>query len=286
MDKNQAITATRNGAIAALVSAGLTAFIVTMAILSDAGGKLSVFNDAVNYIDVALILLLSFGMYRKSRVASIVMVVYFVVAKIILATETGSYSGIVVSLIFIYFFARAVQGAFVYHKLEKAENPEYKPAGKWMYFLGIPTALVFVVFLGFALLSTVGVIPSTRVQSAGEIPASDIASLLDEGVIYSDDQVRYFYSQGLTSVLESGNILTQDRVIFYYLDEAEGMLVYEIPVNEITEVTLEQQGDMTNDSVYKVSTADPDKWIKLFLSVEQKGDQKFVSALRSQVAER
>ena len=32
-----------------------------------------------------------------------------------------------------------------------------------------------------------------------------------------------------------------------------------------------------------ISTNDPERWIKLFLSIEQKGDQNFVSALRRKI---
>jgi len=283
MNKSEAIKATKNGAIAACISAAITVIIVLIAISTDAEGKLALFNDPANFIDVALILACAFGMYKRSRVASALIFIYFLAAKAIISIETQAYSGIGMALVFLYFYGKAIQGSFVYHKLEKEENPDYKATTKWTYIIGVPSVLIVVVLIGFALMSTTGVVPSTRVQAENEIKTNDISTLRSHGIINANDNVDYFYSQGLSSILESGNILTQDRVILYFTDEKEGLQIYEIPVNEITNVEMESQGDTFNDSVYKVNTKDPERWIKLFLSVEQKGDQKFVKALQDRL---
>lgn len=284
MNKTQAIKATRNGAIAALISAAMTIVIVLIAIKFDEEkGLLAPFNDPVNFVDVVFVLICAIGMYRKSRVASVLIFVYFLAARINIAVETQAYQGLVGALIFLYFYGKAIQGSFVYHKLEKEDNPGYKATTKWTYILGIPSILVVVVPIGLLIMSSFGVITSTRVQAGSEIKTEDVIDLRSNGIIASDENIDYFYSQGLTSILESGNILTKDRVILYVTDESEGLQVYEIPLNEITDVVLESQGDTLNDSVYKVTTKDPDQWLKLFLSVEQKGDQKFVTALRDRL---
>lgn len=283
MNKSEAIKAIKNGAIAACISAAMTVIIVLIAINTDAEGKLALFNDPANFIDVVLILACAFGMYKKSRAASVLIFIYFLSAKIIISIETQAYAGLWMALVFLYFYGKAIQGSFMYHKLEKEDNPDYKATTKWTYIIGAPSIIIVVVLIGFALMSTTGVVPSTRVQANNEIKTSDISTLISNGIITANDNVDYFYSQGLSSILESGNILTQDRVIFYVTDEKEGLQIYEIPVNEITNVKMESQGNTFNDSVYKVNTKDPDRWIKLFLSVEQKGDQKFVKTLRDRL---
>lgn len=283
MNKSEAIKATKNGAIAACISAAMTVIVVLIAINTDAEGKLALFNNPANFIDVALILACAIGMYKRSRVASVIAFIYFLSAKLIISIETQAYSGLGMALVFLYFYGKAIQGSFVYHKLEKEENPDYKATTKWTYIIGIPSVLIVAILIGFSLMSTTGVVPSTRVQSKGEIRTNDISTLRSHGIINANDNVDYFYSQGLSSILESGNILTQDRVILYVTDKKKGLQIYEIPVNEITNVEMESQGDTFNDSVYKVTTKDPERWIKLFLSVEQKGDQKFVKALRDRL---
>ncbi len=283
MNKSEAKKAIKNGAIAACISAAMTVIIVLIAINTDAEGKYAIFNDPANFFDVVLILACAFGMYKRSRVASILIFFYFLVAKVIISIETQSYGGLGLALVFLYFYGKAIQGSFVYHKLEKEENPDYKATTKWTYIISVPSVLIVTVLIGFALMSTVGLVPSTRVLAKNEIKTKDIATLRSHDIIASHDNVDYFYSQGLSSILESGNILTQDRVILYFTDEKEGLQVYEISVNEITNVEIESRGDTFNDSVYIVNTNDPERWIKLFLSVEQKGDQKFVKALRDRL---
>ncbi len=284
MNKSEAIKATKNGAIAACVSAAITIIFILIAMNSDAEGMLVLWSDPSNFIDVVLILACAFGMYKKSRAASVIIVFYFIAAKVIIFVEAPAFNGIAVGLVILYFYCKAIQGSFVYHKLEKEENPDYKITSKWAYILGIPSLILVVSLFGFAVMSTTGVIPSTRVQTGSELKTSEITILRSRGIISIEDNINYFYSQGMISILESGNVLTQDRVILYMIDENDALQVYEIPLNEITDVVLESEGDVVNDSVYKVTTKDPERWIKLFLSVEQKGDQKFVQALRNKIS--
>ena len=283
MNKSEAIRATRNGAIAACVSAAVTVVVAVIAISTDAGGKLAFFNDPFVFLDIALVLGCAFGMYRKSRVASVLLFVYFIASKIIVHAETQSYGGIGVALVFLYFYGRAVLGSFRYHQLEKEQDPDYKAATKWSYIVGIPAVLIVTVVIGGALISTTGVMPSTRVQDSSEIRTKDLATLRSHGIVGPDEYVHYFYSQGFSSILESGNILTEERVILYVTEEDDRVEIYEIPLNEVTGVVLESRGDMVNDSVYRVDTKDPERWLRLYLSVERKGDEEFVEALRKRL---
>ena len=279
MDREAAIKATKNGAIAACISASFTLLIVTIAIMSDASGKLALWNDPFSFIDVGLIALCAFGMYKQSRVAAVFLFVYFIGAKIIISMETQQFSGAAVALIFLYYYAKAIQGAFVYHRIEKQENPEYKAVTNWWLFLGTPAAVIVLILLVFAVMSTTGVVPSTRVMSQQEMLQKDVDMLYAEGVVGGDENVLYFYSQGVTSIMQSGNVLTQERVILYLTDENNELQVYALGLNEVTHVTQEIKGSTFEDSVYLVSTQDPDRWLKLFLSTEQKGDQAFVDEL-------
>ena len=142
MNKSEAIKATRHGAIAALVAAAISGFVVVVAILTDARGILAQWNDPAFVIDIVLVLVCAYGMYRKSRTAALLMFFYYLIDRIIIAIETEVSIGVIVTIVFLYFFGRAIQGAFVYHKLLKEENPEYKATTKWAYILGIPSILV------------------------------------------------------------------------------------------------------------------------------------------------
>ena len=54
--------------------------------------------------------------------SNFIIFVYFIIAKIIIGIEMGKMTGFVTSLIFLYFYGKAIQGTFTYHKIEKAEG--------------------------------------------------------------------------------------------------------------------------------------------------------------------
>lgn len=283
MNKDEALKSIKNGVIAALVSAGFTFIVIAIAITTDSSGELAMFNDPFNFFDFGLIIVCAFGIYKKSRVAAVTLLVYFIAAKLMIAFDSGKFSGIGVSLIFIYFYSKAIQGTFAYHKIEKAENPNYKPSSKLWLIIGIPLALVSIGLIVIGVMSTTGLIPSTRVLSESEIPSSTVDKLIEQKIIANTDQVLYFYAQGLT-LEESGNVLTQDEVILYYQNDEEEMEIYALNLNEVTSIVLEEEGTGFNDSIYKISADDPEMWLNLYLSTEQKGDEKFVEELRARSA--
>jgi len=185
--------------------------------------------------------------------------------------------------VFLYFYGKAVQGTYVFHKIEKEENPNYKPTPKWAYYVGIPTVSIFIILIGFGLITMTGLVPSTEVQAGIEMSRKDNGLLISNNIISKDDHIEYFYSYGFTSILEGGNVLTDNRVIIYWPDENKELQIYEIYFNDIASVELIQTGNLMNDSVYKVNSFNPDAWLQLELSTENRGDINFIEALRGKI---
>ncbi len=72
------------------------------------------------FIDVFLTFGLSFGIYKKSRVCAVIIFVYFIFSKLVLwESLKGNPIGLIVSIVFVYFFWQGVQGTFAYHKITK-----------------------------------------------------------------------------------------------------------------------------------------------------------------------
>ncbi|MEL7023950.1 MAG: hypothetical protein AAGL69_09410 [Pseudomonadota bacterium] len=282
MTKDEAISATRIGAIAACVSAGISSVVAGIAILTDAGGELAVFNDPLYVVDVVFLLLLAFGMYRKSRTAAVLAFVYFLASKAILATDSGQLSGLPLSLLFLYFFGNAARGAFVFHRLERADNPSYRPTSKLKAAVMVVGSIVIVGLSGLALLTTTGVLASTRVLSGSEMSSSDIERLQEAGIVDRDEQIQFFYADSLT-LLASGNVLTDRRVVAYHTLENGEREVFPVRFEHIVSVELEEPGGSMSDSIYRIEQEDPDNWVRLFLSTEQKGDEAFIAALRQRI---
>lgn len=283
MTKEDSIKATRNGAIAACISGALTLGIMLVAMYGDSSGTLAYWNSPLILFDVAIAFGCAFGIYKKSRAASIFIFIYFIFAKLVTGIETGRVSGIGTALVFLYFYGRAIQGAYVFHKVEKAENPDYKPAPKWLYFTGIPLAILIFVFMGIGLLSVTGVLPSTEVQNGRDLLTRDRDLLVSNGVVSDSDHIEYFYSWGVTSIIEGGAILTRDRVILYLPDENQEIMVYQIFIDDVETIEQIEIGDFFNDSVYRVIAREPENWIQIPLSAENRGDERFIESLRSRL---
>lgn len=107
----------RNGWIAAIVSGVMTIAIMILAITT---GTLANLFDIWTSLDVILIFVLAFGIYKKSRTAATIMFVYFLASKIWIVVETGRASGLLMGFIFLYFYFQAMVATYQYHKLRKS----------------------------------------------------------------------------------------------------------------------------------------------------------------------
>lgn len=104
-----------HGVAAACISGGWT-LAITLAAMS---GRMIPGVDAWTLIDVALIFGLAYGIWRRSRAASTAMLVYFVASKLILFGETGQPSGVLMSVLLTYLYARAMTAIFRLHALRR-----------------------------------------------------------------------------------------------------------------------------------------------------------------------
>ncbi|NIO09099.1 MAG: hypothetical protein GTO40_14235 [Deltaproteobacteria bacterium] len=285
MDEHQAVRAAKAGAVAAFISGGLTAVVVLFAMLSNAQGALGYWNDPVMFFDIFFILGCAAGLLRNSRSAAILITVYFLLSKVVIYLETGKLAGLGMSLVFVYFFARAVYGTFVYHRIRKEEEPGYRPASRWTYFIGIPAGIVLFVITGFGAMTLIGVFPSTEVATGADMRQKDRALLIETGIVDPREEIAFFYSHGFLSILEDGNVLTDQRVIRYVKDGANGLKVYQFMFDEIEQIRLIEQGNAVNPSIYEVRSYREDLWVRLALSTEDGGDVKFIEALRDRVHE-
>jgi len=99
------------------IVSGTTTLIFVL--LSLAGYDFTGFIDASALIDVCLIFGLSFGIYKKSRIAAVLMLVYFAFNQAWIIIEIKRFPGII-SWVFLILFLRGVQGTFTYPKLSKS----------------------------------------------------------------------------------------------------------------------------------------------------------------------
>lgn len=106
----------RSAWIAAVVSGTIT-LLFTLAAMA---GHSVLGISAANFVDVALIFGLAFGIYRKSRTCAVLMLVYFLASKIYMIQQNGAAgAGGILGVVFLVFYAMGVMGTFQYHKIVK-----------------------------------------------------------------------------------------------------------------------------------------------------------------------
>jgi len=106
----------KHGWVAACVSGAMTLLVTAIAMGTGGNGM---GDGAWNLVDVGLIALLAFGIYRRSRTAATAMLAYFVLSKILIMMETGKPSGLVLGLLFAIFYFRAMTATYRYHRFVK-----------------------------------------------------------------------------------------------------------------------------------------------------------------------
>lgn len=283
MTKTDAMRATRNGAVAAFIAAGLTLLLVLYAVLGKADGELRIWNEPWAFLDIILITFCALGLLKHSRAASVILFLHylFALATIHLSWEMGSLLLLftAIGLVFLYFYAKAIQGAFVYHKLQREETSNFKTAPKWLFISGILSGVLVFVLLVIGMLITGGILPETRVVKGSELSTRFTSTLIDEGIVRPDEEIKYFFSGGAFSILERGSILTNKRVISYTQEDGE-LQVNEVAFQDIQDIELIEEGNSFTWSLYQVHSYDEDESILLFLSAEGGGDIEFVDAIK------
>jgi len=190
---------------------------------------------------------------------------------------------------FLVFYAvvHSMQITFFYGlramRAGEAASADQKPMPKFLQWVSVPAGLLMLVLMGYGLVVGPGDLPSNRVLSGNMIPAEQIEVLLAEGIVYQDETVEYFFSEGIFSVREGGSVLTDRRVIAYETDEYNEVIIYEIYLEEIGSLELTQQGDASNFSIYQVNSHDGEWWLNLYLPYGYGDDKRFIGAVEAKI---
>lgn len=115
---DEANKAVRNAAVLAVISGLLTVLLIFAA--GNAGGGPDT-SAHFNFIDAVLLFTLAYLLYfHKSRTASVALLLYYILGRIVMLVGTGVAgfgSSIWLTIIIIYVFYRGIQGAFSYSRL-------------------------------------------------------------------------------------------------------------------------------------------------------------------------
>ena len=118
-EEARALKHIRNAWIAGIFASAITVIMVTLEI-TGVYSFMGDFDGAIfGLIDVAAITSLTFGIYKKSRFAAIIMFVYFVASKLMMLQDVSASGTFVIpALILGYYFFQGIRGTLTSHKIK------------------------------------------------------------------------------------------------------------------------------------------------------------------------
>ncbi|MCO5183302.1 MAG: hypothetical protein M9928_07315 [Anaerolineae bacterium] len=96
------------------IAAGIISILLTMIY---ATGASFAHVDPWAWIEIVVIFVLSFGIYRKSRLSAILLLLFYVGSRVIFWIDEQTLIGIPMALVFGYFFLQGVRGTIDIHRL-------------------------------------------------------------------------------------------------------------------------------------------------------------------------
>lgn len=115
-DQESCAKAIKNGGVAAMISAAITGVFAVSAFFTASSDKnLNYLLDPWLLVDVVLIIVLGIFIFRKSRVAATLMVIYFVGSKLLIWIAMGEPKGLLTTIIFLLFYVNAMRGTYIWH---------------------------------------------------------------------------------------------------------------------------------------------------------------------------
>ncbi len=124
-DKPSCAKAIKNGGIAAMLSAAITGMLGIAGLFTKSDDqRLSYLLDPWVLVDAGLIVVLGFFVFRKSRIASTLLFIYFIISKLLMWFELGKPSGLVVSIIFFLYYLTAMRGTYIWHSTYQKDSQD------------------------------------------------------------------------------------------------------------------------------------------------------------------
>ena len=157
---------------------------------------------------------------------------------------------------------------------------------KWIKYFLVPfVSFIFLILICFTILLETGYLPSTKVVSGNDLPQRQKTTLINNSIINQNDDILYFYSEGFFSILDGGQLITQDSLISYQKDEDHLLQIWEMKLNNIKNIELQEDGSTFSDSLYKIVGNDQSEYefLFIFLSNENGGDKSFIDELTKHI---
>jgi len=228
--------------------------------------------DTWTLFDVAIILGLTYGIFRKSRFCALTMLLYFAISKLVMYAHAGKFSGGLVTLLFGYFYYRGTLAAFELqeHLVEIGVIKHKKP-----HVLTIVGGSVLALILGCLIyLGSLG--PPVGVVPGRQLGAKYVSSIRDLGLLGEDELILYWYSDAVLDFKDGFYFFTKRKVVLYCQEWENPSIV--IPYSYISNLKFFHNASIWEDSQIELSLNDNSQ-VFLPVSSDNDGDQIFYEQL-------
>lgn len=282
MDIQNSRSATRRGAMA-VTSIALAKAALAYAMYGNGGEAVSYWNDPTELADTAILLVFAVAILRHSRLAALGLIIYVVTIKLAIALVNNNFVEVGLGLVLLPFSVQALRGALAYHPNRRKEDSTYRATRTWHYVVGIPSTLVFIGFLTFAVAFEFGIIPPTGLTSGEDLPKGVQKSLINKGVVGPDENIILYYSAGLFSYNADGNVLTDQRIVSYFLDNDDDLMMDWAYLSEIEDVEIIDETTPEGQGILKVTTDYGDHFV-LYLPADEDAQLLFLLQMGVQMS--
>lgn len=177
-----------------------------------------------------------------------------------------------VSMLAFIGFLPALQAIRSSESTDVIYGRSFHPSNLIAYLVGGP-------LLVFAVMSSIGFLPSTMVVTGDRLWDRDVAYLRDAKILGPDEEISYFYSGGIWSIEEDGQFISDEYVTSYYQDPNTGEMYFDFArYSDIKDIDVVWAKTLLDSTVVEITAAD-DHQFELWLSSEAGGDKRFVEAM-------
>ena len=125
----------------------------------------------------------------------------------------------------------------------------------------------------------VGIVtPPIEVLSGAQLPQRFASTIRDLGLLESDEQIIYFYSDAIIDITEGFYLLTDRKVVVYSTLYDEPAIL--VPFSDISKLDVEFDESFLTDSMIWI-TRENDSTVSFPVSSEKGGDKQFYEALEA-----
>ncbi len=152
------------------------------------------------------------------------------------------------------------------------QSSSFHPANLIAYLLGGPLVVLVT-------LSAIGVAPAAVVVPGDAMRERDLEYLRESEILAPDENIVYFYSEGLLSIAEGGQFFSDEYVTSCYRDpDTKETYVDFAAFSDIRDIDVVWAEGFLDLTVVTITVTDGYQF-ELWLSPEAKGDRKFVDAM-------